>query len=113
MRISDWSSDVCSSDLHLLSFLAGLCAHRPAAIDHLFGAGDIFGFVGREIEGAEGAIVGPVKVAHGDFRALPRIGLCRDIGLARGFHYARPDGVYADILADPLHRERLDTKNTY
>src|SRR3546814_10139015 len=29
MRISDWSSDVCSSDLILDSLYAGLCADAP------------------------------------------------------------------------------------
>src|SRR3546814_15566528 len=39
MRISDWSSDVCSSDLDRIAGAAGIDADRRAAV-HALGEGD-------------------------------------------------------------------------
>src|SRR3546814_20293535 len=39
MRISDWSSDVCSSDLDRIAGAAGIDAERRAAV-HALGEGD-------------------------------------------------------------------------
>src|SRR3546814_7148021 len=32
MRISDWSSDVCSSDLHLFKLLVGISPYAPLVV---------------------------------------------------------------------------------
>src|SRR3546814_9172027 len=46
MRISDWSSDVCSSDLHFLGHLVGAAADRGFEPRHQFG---VFGEEGLGI----------------------------------------------------------------
>src|SRR3546814_13451888 len=50
MRISDWSSDVCSSDLGRAGD-AGLGQHAAAEVDAVVGVG---GHVGVDVEGAVG-----------------------------------------------------------
>src|SRR3546814_9569653 len=40
MRISDWSTDVCSSDLPVAAYHAGLPAERRAAVQHDFVASE-------------------------------------------------------------------------
>src|SRR3546814_2055869 len=46
MRISDWSSDVCSSDLKVLQLLADLVAQVGQALEVLVGVADAgFGFL--------------------------------------------------------------------
>src|SRR3546814_3931610 len=46
MRISDWSSDVCSSDLGRFQFGAAVLLHELVALGLLFG----FGLREREVE---------------------------------------------------------------
>src|SRR3546814_9259888 len=58
MRISDWSSDVCSSDLHGHAALAGIIAAHDAA-EPLIGA----------VEGSEAGGAPPEAVALGAQRA--------------------------------------------
>src|SRR3546814_814819 len=51
MRISDWSSDVCSSDLQLISYLHHqLCSLQPEIIDDMLATIEHgFGLVGHHL----------------------------------------------------------------
>src|SRR3546814_13503981 len=60
MRISDWSSDVCSSDLNFLALNATIEAARSGE------AGRGFAVVAQEVK----ALAGQARAASNDFRAL-------------------------------------------
>src|SRR3546814_7812316 len=70
MRISDWSSDVCSSDLIVVAFLTSafwIIAYSNGADDEdVEAAGDtavVETERGGEVEIAEGLVVGPTGLA--------------------------------------------------
>src|SRR3546814_18161714 len=92
MRISDWSSDVCSSDLGRGDFQGGVPHHRHA---------DRRGLFGRR------------RAAAGQF---PRIAVAGHGLLGGGLRLyppARPDAATLYVLAGGLQRlhYRLDTKS--
>src|SRR3546814_6976577 len=78
MRISDWSSDVCSSDLQVLHHVVEAAAvHLPGLAAGAFGqAGALFQaeVEGDEVEGAAdpGDAGNDVQPTHRQFRPLPK-----------------------------------------
>src|SRR3546814_19424855 len=65
MRISDWSSDVCSSDLQILD-------HRAATAIHIFWNGDVDWIVGHEV-----------------FKLLACLGMVHDHLARKRLHFSR------------------------
>src|SRR3546814_154335 len=84
MRISDWSSDVCSSDLCLLLMLAGLRPERSIEVAALLQGGKVY--VTSPDERAKVTLAdGSVVTLDSDTRMLARIGgERRDITLLAG-----------------------------
>src|SRR3546814_16748378 len=82
MRISDWSSDVCSSDLDLLQRLeVALAEHRRAEIAHAFGV-EIVEAVDRLVDLAHQAELDPLAhlgalLAGNSQQVIPQIGVER------------------------------------
>src|SRR3546814_7821632 len=99
MRISDWSSDVCSSDLGVIAMLfiilGRLLARFLAALDQILAAAEV---EHRHAELGKAEMVGPViKALFGgrfvDHRALRRRRDLFQIGVEFGFAAADDDYV--------------------
>src|SRR3546814_9369029 len=97
MRISDWSSDVCSSDLGVIAMLfiilGRLLARFLAALDQILAAAEV---EHRHAELGKAEMVGPViKALFGgrfvDHRALRRRRDLFQIGVEFGFAAADAD----------------------
>src|SRR3546814_3791405 len=74
MRISDWSSDVCSSDLHEVDMAVKSLGHRVEGTVH---AGLVFDIAGHDGLGADAlgqrtdaALEGLALVGEGEFGAV-------------------------------------------
>src|SRR3546814_20446236 len=102
MRISDWSSDVCSSDLRRLTplvaaplFLEEQGIELHSAVDEQGGADDVVGIVGEEPGGRAGDVLRLADAAIGDL-----------------LHHRRPSPVVAPVPPiyvglDPPGRNRV------
>src|SRR3546814_8877190 len=86
MRISDWSSDVCSSDLHLVAFVAGgeqvdgaepVAAERGRPLDR----GEPVGRLAEDFVAV--AVVGNVDPDGGSDRRLGRLVAAGIVGRAQ------------------------------
>src|SRR3546814_15366745 len=105
MRISDWSSDVCSSDLHARFFMAGAKAHMIGGA--FISKGDRNGPMDRERRRSKGdpkllQCLGPFmtamrhghEIGHGEMAlAVARVWSGRDSGgIGRPHCRSRPGG---------------------
>src|SRR3546814_4189106 len=65
MRISDWSSDVCSSDLMLVRFRADVVALKPQVVHIMAGTNDVAGNTGpTTAQDVKNNIVSMVELAR-------------------------------------------------
>src|SRR3546814_4215023 len=86
MRISDWSSDVCSSDLPMIR--QGLELVIGGRIDPLFGPMVVFGFGGVLVELLRDSVTALAPIALAEVRGLlPRL---RGYPLLSGFRGSAP-----------------------
>src|SRR3546814_17839781 len=91
MRISDWSSDVCSSDLVEADDMGAVADHRDAAgVDGLDGAHRV-AFDAGDLDEAANGIAGEAEVVlHADFGGVLDLGVgaAERGGQPRGRHRA-------------------------
>src|SRR3546814_4332270 len=80
MRISDWSSDVCSSDLALVIDMPDVARVQPSVHEHALGLG----------------LVAPITLHH-QFAAHEYLAIVGDAHF--GVHQRRADGVHLDPRA--------------
>src|SRR3546814_16489646 len=86
MRISDWSSDVCSSDLGIQDRGAG-------------------GNQIRAIDGFLAALVGGLLRTPGDPHHVAYAGLLRQFGLSADTGHAIPARIFLPFIVDPARSE--------
>src|SRR3546814_2837266 len=101
VRISDWSSDVCSSDLHTGHVVGGIAGQR-LHVDHLVGRdAEFLHHLGR----ADAAVLH--RVEHADARFISRRG-------AHQLHQVLVGGddadLHAGLMGDPRIGDRKSTR---
>src|SRR3546814_906530 len=120
MRISDWSSDVCSSDLFYTGFANGtlwpMLHYRPDLVDyqrsHLEGylrVNEIFAERLRQLITPDDTIW-----VH-DYHLIPLAAMLRRLGVKNriGFFLHTPLPAAGLLIALPNHRELLETLASY
>src|SRR3546814_1033055 len=109
MRISDWSSDVCSSDLFPISLVEAMAAACPAVATNV---GDVVDMVAPENRpfivpaSDESAFSVALQKLANDTDGRAKIGSANQAKARSCFAEVDMIGAYANLYAEPLARDR-------
>src|SRR3546814_16122779 len=94
MRISDWSSDVCSSDLHIFGFKTGRKAFQFPPLQGFMACGEalLVAILPRK-QRIDGMPFGGISGDCGSVAHQPRFGLWRNAGCEGGLIVHRPPSI--------------------